>query len=105
MYNGFIILICVFAVYGAYALFRELSAVLLRNNRLVIAIEVTDEETIQDSMVLAEAYIQNNRCFKGKPVLLCEDEDTEKYIKYGLDVYTKSGKESYAAGEQNCRNS
>ena len=99
VYNTFIIFVCVFAVYGAYALLKELSVLLLRKNKLVIAIEAADDEEVKNMLLLAESYIQNSKCFCAKPILLCKDGNTYEYIKYGLDIYKKSGKESHDSGE------
>ena len=87
MYNSIIILFCVFAVYGAYAMLREISLLLIRKNRIVAAVRL--DSTVADRMVLAESITQKCASFERYPVLLCEEDPFEDIEKYGMDIYVK----------------
>ena len=87
MYNSFVILFCVFAVYGAYALLREIVFAVARKKRIVAAVRVASD--ITDALAVAELYTQKYICFEGRPVLLCDTEPPSEVKKYGLDVYVK----------------
>ena len=94
MYNNLIILVCIFAVYGAYAFLREIIMIFSRKNKLVIAINVTENADIAEDLSLAEFYIQKNLVFCGKPILICKAEEIKTCKKYGYDIYIESGEEN-----------
>lgn len=86
------ILLCVFAVYGAYAVFRELALVFARKKQVVAAVRLGSD--LADRLAVAEYYTQKYTYLEGRPVLLCDSEPPRGIEKYGMDVYWKmSGKE------------
>ena len=99
MYNNLIIFVCVLAVYGAYALAREIIMLFSRKNKLIIAIDVTENTDVAEDISLAEFYIQKHLVVCGRPVLICKTEETEKYAKYGYDIYVRSGEENNVCRE------
>ena len=91
MYNDIaVIFLCVLAVYGAYALFREISMVFSRKNRIVAAVRVKSSTQLQsDDIVIAEKYVASHSFLDKKPVLLFDGEVPEELKKYGYDIYIK----------------
>lgn len=92
VYNSLVILLCVFAVYGAYAIFREIALACARKKQIAAAVRVTSE--LMDKIAVAEYYTQKYTYFESRPVLLCDTDPPTDIQKYGLDVYVKlPGKE------------
>ena len=89
MYNDIImIVLCVFAVYGAYALFKEIFMLFYRDHSVVVAVRV-DNSLYEDNIVLAEKCIADNCLLEKYPVLLCVDTVPEDLSKYGYEIYVK----------------
>ena len=103
VYNSFIILICVFAVYGAYSAFRELFSLLSKDKGFYIAVKASEYDDIQAAMGDAKCITQKCGQFCSQPIILCDTENMDEYKEYGFDIYIKSGKESYGTGEPNQR--
>lgn len=100
VYNSLIILLCVLAVYGAYALFRELLVILSRNKVVSLSVKVKDMNELQDMLSVAEYYTQKYSFFDNKVIVVCEAENAGKIEKYGFDVYVKHIKKESYDGEQ-----
>ncbi len=96
MYNDIImIIISVLAVYGAYALIREVAMLFSRKHRIVAAIRIKDgmlEDN--DAIVVAEQYIASHSFLERTPVLICEREVPKDIENYGYDVYIKFTEET-----------
>ncbi|MBQ8837109.1 MAG: hypothetical protein IJ002_06350 [Clostridia bacterium] len=95
MYNDIVIIIlCVFAVYGAYALLREISMLFSRKNRVAAAVRVKSNEQLQnDAIVTAEQYIATHTFLERAPVLLCDGCVPNDLKKYGYEIYIKQTEE------------
>ena len=89
MYNDIVmIILCVFAVYGVYSVIREIVMLLTKRNNFILAIKV-DSKTVNEDIVLAEQYLEENSVLNKKPVLLCDTEMAEEIKKYGYEVFVK----------------
>ncbi len=95
VYNDIIIIIlCVFAVYGAYALLREIAMLFSKRNRVAAAIRVKNDERCQnDSVVTAEQYIATHCFLEREPVFICDGGVPENLKKYGYEIYVKQTEE------------
>lgn len=95
VYNDIVIIVlCVFAVYGAYALFREISMLFSRKNRVAAAVRIKDDEQLQnDAVVIAEQYIATHTFLERAPVLLCDKYVPSDLQKYGYEIYIKQTEE------------
>ena len=97
MYNDIImIFLCVFAVYGVYALLREIGAVVCRKNRIVAAIKVCSEmceDDINDAVIFAENYISSYSFLERAPIIVCDSENAKFLKRYGYDIYIKQTEE------------
>ena len=85
MYNSLIILLCVLAVYGAYALFREFLFLFIRKKKMITAIRV--QTGFAEDLADAEYFAQTHRLFESRPILLCDTNPPADIHKYGMDVY------------------
>ena len=94
VYNSFIILVCIFAVYGAYSMLRELFFSISKDRVFYIAVKVSECDDINESLCDAEYAAAKHRRFNVHPIVLCDTECADGYKKYGFDVYIKSGQES-----------
>ena len=99
MYNSLIILVCVFAVYGAYTLIREVMVLLSRKSRVYVAIDVS-EGNVDDKILLAEFYASKYSFFASRPIIVCEESKIEEVKKYGYKICVElPGKENHAYKE------
>ncbi len=93
VYNSSVmILFCVFAVYGAYAMIREAVMLLSRKSRLSAAVRIgrdMDAETCADAIRLAEQFAGSHRQFASAPVLLCEAPVPQEVQNYGYEIYVR----------------
>ena len=87
VYNSFVILLCVFSVYGAYAIFREIALACARKKQIVAAVRVTADQA--ETIAVAEYYTQKYPYLESRPVLLCDTDPPTDVEQYGLDVYIK----------------
>lgn len=95
MYNDIVmIILCVFAVYGAYALLREISMLFSRKNRVAAAVRIKRNERLQnDAVIIAEQYIATHAFLERAPVFLCDGDVPRDLQKYGYDIYIKQTEE------------
>lgn len=93
MYNDSImILLCVFAVYGAYALLREAAILILRKSCAVAAVRILsdmDADTCREAIRTGEEIASTHLHFERKPVLLCEIPPSAELSEYGYEIYVK----------------
>lgn len=102
MYNdGSMILLCIFAVYGVYAMLREVFMLLIRKKRAVIAIRISadmERDACIEAIRFAEQLAEGNRRVERVPVLLCDALEPKKMQGYGYEVYVKR-----TIAEEECR--
>lgn len=93
MYNDIvIILFCVFAVYGVYALVREVAVLLFRKSRAIAAARITSEmdaDARNDAIRNAEQFAQQCVRVDKAPVLLCDDPIDADLAAYGYAIYIR----------------
>jgi len=97
VYNDIILIfICVFAVYGAYALIRELGMLVCGKNRIVAAIRINSqmcEDEQNDALILADNYISSYGFLERAPIIICDSESTNDLERYGYEVYIRQTEE------------
>lgn len=93
MYNDLIMIgISVFAVFGAYAVIREIVMLFTKTNGIVYAVRLRsgdDELHIAETLAKAEYLAQTDRLTENRPVLLLDGGEAEGAEKYGYEVYIK----------------
>ena len=95
------ILLCIFAVYGVYAMLRELVMLLVRKKRAVVAIRISadmERDACIEAIRFAEQFAEGNRHVERGPVLLCDAGDPDKMQGYGYEIYVKR-----TVAEEECR--
>ena len=100
VYNDIItIIVCMFAVYGAYAFLKEIIMFCLKKFKVTVAVRVSDKSDLFNTLAAADFYISTYAFLEKKPVLLCESNDAELLKKYGYDVYIKQTEEKWQEKE------
>ena len=93
MYNDCVmILLCVFAVYGAYALLREIATIAFRKSRAVAAVRITKEMDVDaccDAVRLAEEIAATYLQFERGTALLFEEKPTGELWTKEYPIYIK----------------
>ncbi len=90
--NGIMILLCTLAVFGAYALLRELVLLLFRKNRIVAAVRIhadMDADARTDAVRLAEQLAGSRRQMERAPVLLSDVPVPKDLEAYGYAIYVR----------------
>ena len=102
VYNDSImILLCVFAVYGVYAMLRELILLFARKKCAVAAVRIyagMDRDACMDAIRFAEQLAGARWQFESVPVLLCDAPASTEIQNYGYEVYVKQ-----TVTEEECR--
>ncbi len=97
MYNDIIlILLCVFAVYGVYSVFREIGMLLCRKNRVAAAVNISldmSENQINDALVFAQNSVYSYSFLERAPVIICDREKADCLKRYGYEIYVKFAEE------------
>ena len=93
MYNDIILIfLCVFAVYGAYAIIREMIMLLCRKSRVAAAVRIysdmSDDEQ-NDAIMLVENYVCSNSFLERAPIIICDSESAEHLQRYGYEIYIR----------------
>ena len=95
MYNDLIlIIISVFAVFGAYAVIREIVMLFVKNTDIVYAVRLRgdgDALRVEEALAKAEYLAQTDFETESRPVLLLDGGDAEDAERYGYEVYVKKG--------------
>ena len=95
MYNDLIlIVISVFAVFGAYAVIREIVMLFVKNTDIVYAVRLrgdSDTLRVEEALAKAEYLAQTDLQTESRPVLLLDGGDAEDAERYGYEVYIKKG--------------
>ena len=84
------IVLSIFAVYGAYALLREIAMLFSRKSRVVVAVRISgkmDSEQRSNAIITAENYIHYNSFLERVPIIISEDLSAKELKKYGFKVY------------------
>lgn len=93
MYNNTIMIVfCVLAVFGAYALLREIVMLLCRKSRAVAAVRIRaemDADACADAVRFAEQLAGTNRQLERAPVLLCDAPVPKDLQNYGYEIYVR----------------
>ena len=93
VYNEIIIIVLsVFAVFGAYSVIREFFILLCKKEQLVVAIKITDvpnERSMLERIETAEEYITEHYIFEKHPVFICDSFDSTWGDISKFDVYVK----------------
>ena len=96
MYNSFIILLCVLAVYGAYSLSREIVALFCKKRLISLAVRTNEIGELKDILSVAEYHTQKFGFIDNKVVVICDENKACDFEEYGFEVYVKhKGKENY----------
>ncbi len=92
VYNDIIIItLCVFAVYGVYAVIREIAMLFLKKRGLVLAIKMDSDmrkDERADAVALAENCIYKHSFLNRTPIIIC-DKAVDDYKKYGYKIYVR----------------
>lgn len=93
VYNdSMMILFSVLAVFGAYALLREIAMLFGRKSRVVAAVRIRadmDADARTDAVRLAEQLAQTNRQMESAPVLLSDVPVPKDLQNYGYEIYVR----------------
>lgn len=93
MYNDLIlVLLSVFAVFGVYALIREIVMVCTKSRGIVYAVRfaASDDEMQTVERLLKVAYLaEKDHDVESRPILLASRADAREAEKYGYEVYIK----------------
>lgn len=93
VYNDSImILFSVLAVFGAYALLREIAMLFGRKSRVVAAVRIRadmDVDARTDAVRIAEELAGSDRRFESAPVLLCDVPVPKDLQDYGYEIYVR----------------
>lgn len=93
VYNDCIlILLSVFAVFGAYAVIREIVMACTRSRGILYAVRFAagDDEMQTAELLLKAAYLaERHRGVEHRPAVLADRESAREAEKFGYDVYIK----------------
>lgn len=93
VYNDSIMIIfSILAVFGAYALLRELVMLFGRKKRAVAAVRIRadmDANACTDAVRFVELLSQSNRQLESAPVLLCDAPVPKDLQNYGYEIYVR----------------
>lgn len=93
MYRDLIlIIISVFAVFGVYAVIREVVMLFIKNTDIVYAVRLRgdgDALRVEEALAKAEYLSQTDSQTENRPVLLLDGGDAEDAERYGYEVYIK----------------
>lgn len=91
MYNDIVMItLCVFAVYGVYALFREISMLFSRKIRVFAAVRINSKmskDERNDALLAAENFIHYHSFLERAPIIINEGVSSQELKKYGYKIY------------------